>query len=110
MKHYTYTLARTETYTYLYYFQVYEEEEIAMVEFFSYDQFFVLYMKFLKLDVSRDYMLGEKDFNENWYLVYILTWVFLLRELNWLTWWKYAYSGLFFLLLKVIMYFSLENF
>merc|ERR1719219_2413165 len=32
-----------------------------MVEYFSYDQFCVLYTKFLQLDISRDYMLEKSE-------------------------------------------------
>ena len=45
----------------LYWFnlKVHEKEDISMVDHFSYDQFYVLYVRFLTLDVNKDHMLGK---------------------------------------------------
>ena len=39
--------------------KVYEEENIARILHFSYDQFYALYVKFIGLDLDRDGLLGK---------------------------------------------------
>jgi len=41
--------------------QVHEKEDISMVDHFSYDQFYVLYVRFLTLDVNKDHMLDKSE-------------------------------------------------
>ena len=40
---------------------VYSDLSSVEVEHFSYDQFYVLYVKFLNLDSNQDYMLGKHE-------------------------------------------------